>query len=261
MHRTASRVLPGVHDADPRPEAAVAPVRARRRLPGDPRFAVGLSTAGVQGLEAVARVSGRLLDYQPAASKKAILGARQLWQFLSDRAAEEEPVREVTVVFTDLVSFSEWSLRSGDDNTLALLRLVAAAVEQRFTAHGGRIVKRLGDGVMAVFPTPQQAFDALIAARLNLGDIEVAGYRPKLHTGVHTGHPRPIGSDYLGVDVTIAARLAEHAGADEMLMSQATLDQLDPAHTLADRKQGQRWSQLKGVPSGLGVYAVSPVTE
>ena len=261
MHRTASRVLPGVRDADPRPEAVVAPVRARRRLPGDPRFAEGLSTAGVQGLEAVARVSGRLLDYQPAASKKAILGARQLWQFLSDRAAGEEPVREVTVVFTDLVSFSEWSLRSGDDNTLALLRLVAAAVEQRFTAHGGRIVKRLGDGVMAVFPTPQQAFDALIAARLNLGDIEVAGYRPKLHTGVHTGHPRPIGSDYLGVDITIAARLAEHAEADEMLMSQATLDQLDPAHTLADRKHGPRWSQLKGVPSGLGVYAVSPVTE
>jgi adenylate cyclase len=236
MHRTASGVLPGVRDADPRPEAVVAPVRARRRLPGDPRFAEGLSTAGVQGLEAVARVSGRLLDYQPAASKKAILGARQLWQFLSDRAAGEEPVREITVVFTDLVSFSEWSLRSGDDNTLALLRLVAAAVEQRFTAHGGRIVKRLGD-------------------------IEVAGYRPKLHTGVHTGHPRPIGSDYLGVDVTIAARLAEHAEADEMLMSQATLDQLDPAHTLADRKHGPRWSQLKGVPSGLGVYAVSPVTE
>lgn len=55
-------------------------------------------------------------------------------------------------MFTDLVGFSDWSLATGDEATLRLLRKVAAAVEPPLLDRGGHIVKRMGDGLMAVFP-------------------------------------------------------------------------------------------------------------
>ena len=60
----------------------------------------------------------------------------------------------MTLVFTDLVGFSTWSLQAGDDAALKLLRQVARAVEPPLLDAGGHIVKRMGDGIMAVFARP-----------------------------------------------------------------------------------------------------------
>ena len=54
-------------------------------------------------------------------------------------------------LFTDLVGFSAWALHAGDAAVLELLREVGAEVEALITGHEGRIVKRLGDGLMATF--------------------------------------------------------------------------------------------------------------
>jgi class 3 adenylate cyclase len=47
----------------------------------------------------------------------------------------------VTLVFTDLVGFSSWALKAGDDATLKLLRRVAQVVEPPLLEAGGHIVK------------------------------------------------------------------------------------------------------------------------
>ena len=81
------------------------------------------------------------------------------------------------------------------------------------------MVKRLGDGMMAVFADPGDALAAVKAGRANLDQVECDGYEPKLRAGLHVGKPRKIGGDYLGVDVNIAARLAENAGARSLCRS------------------------------------------
>lgn len=53
------------------------------------------------------------------------------------------------------MGFSSWSLQAGDDATLRLLRRVAQVVEPPLLDAGGHIVKRMGDGIMAVFADPR----------------------------------------------------------------------------------------------------------
>jgi adenylate cyclase len=232
--------------------------RLRRALPGDPSFGDPLSTAGSDGAGVVARVADRVLDEQPRVSKELGLGALQVWQALAERAGRGRGDAELTLLFTDLVGFSSWALKVGDDLALQLLREVAQAVEPPVLAHRGRVVKRLGDGVMATFLDAQEAFDAVTDARARLADVEVDGFRPRLRAALHTGRPKAIGDDYLGVDVNVAARLVERAGADEVLVSDVALAGLDPDRVNARRKKNPLFGAPKGVPSGLVVYSVTP---
>jgi len=57
---------------------------------------------------------------------------------------------DVAVLFTDLVSFSEWALQAGDELAVELLRQVGKAIEPPILTRRGQVVKWLGDGLMAV---------------------------------------------------------------------------------------------------------------
>lgn len=200
--------------------------RLRRALPGDPEFGDPLSTAGEGGVRAAARAADRLLPSREAATREAGLAALQVWQALTERVSGRPANAEVTLVFTDLVGFSDWSLHAGDEATLRLLRQVAQAAETPLLDAGGHIVKRMGDGMMAVFDDPATAVRATIAAREAVKNVEVDGYTPRMRAGIHTGRPRRIGSDWLGVDVNIAARVMERATRGGLIVSQATLDRI-----------------------------------
>src|SRR6185312_12878053 len=115
--------------------------RARRALPGDPEFGDPLSAAGVGGPSAAARAADRLLE-RDVASREVSLAGLQVWQALTERVSGRPANREVTLVFTDLVGFSGWALKVGDDVTLKLLRRVAQVVEPPLLEAGGHIVKR-----------------------------------------------------------------------------------------------------------------------
>jgi len=174
------------------------------------------------------------------------------WQRVAESQGRGRGVLQVAVLFTDLVGFSEWALKAGDELAIALLGEVSEAIEPPILDHGGQVVKRLGDGLMAVFGDAQSATEAAFDARGRAALIEVGGYRPELRTGIHLGRPRKIADDYLGVDVNIAARLLEAAKPGEILVSDRTLQALDAA-TVTARKR--RFSAL-GVPTDLGAHVV-----
>ena len=73
-----------------------------------------------------------------------------------------------------------------------------------------------------------------------------------------SSRPRRIGGDYLGMDVNIAARLAEKAGAGEILVSEVTRAGLDPARVATRPKRGFRWGGVKGVPEEIAVHVATP---
>jgi adenylate cyclase len=177
-------------------------------------------------------------------------------RWLSGRYADDGPV---TLLFTDLVGFSSFNLDVGDDLAMQLIKQATQAVEQPISAHRGRVVKRMGDGVMAVFREPQPAYDAVQEARVRLARIEVAGHTPRLRAALHTGRPKSVRGDYLGVDVNIAARLAQKAAPDEVLMSDVAFAGIDPEQVHARRKKTFMFTAVKGVPPNLVVYAVSPL--
>jgi adenylate cyclase len=232
--------------------------RARQALPGDSDFGDRLSTSGKGQSAFAGRAISALTEEKPGALREAGLGALQVWQALLETSGRGRGDRELTIVFTDLVGFSDWALSAGDDETLAFLRLVTEAIEPPVSRHGGRVIKRLGDGMMATFADPQSAFDAVVEARDRLSAVVVDGYVAQLRAGMHTGTPRHIGGDYLGVDVNIAARLAEKAGPGELLVSDVTVDALDAEKVNARRRKAFAFMRIKGVPDDLTVYSVTP---
>ena len=192
---------------------------------------------------------------RPGVLRDAGLSALQVWQSLSEAQGRGRADTELAIVFTDLVEFSAWALQAGDDEAVELLRDVAHALEPPIGDAGGKVVKRLGDGLMAVFDEPDRALAAVLEGRERLGAVEADGYGPRIRAGLHVGRPRCIGGDYLGVDVTIAARLAQEADADELLVSHGVIETLDGAEL--DFKRKRRF-KVKGVPRELEAYAVAP---
>lgn len=241
--------------------------RARRLLPGDPEFGDPLSTAGEGGPRAAARAADRLLGDRDAASRELSLGVLQVWQALTETVSRRPANPEVTLVFTDLVGFSTWSLQAGDEAALTLLRRVARAVEPPLLDAGGHIVKRMGDGLMAVFRDPTVALRASLAADEALKSVEVAGYTPRMRVGIHTGRPQRMAADWLGVDVNVAARVMERATKGGIMVSSSTLDQipqteLDALGIVAKRARKPVFAgKTAGVPPDLGIYRLKTLRE
>ena len=226
---------------------------AREVLPGDSSYGDPLSTTSGQPRSLVARRLGEAARERPGILKEAGLSALQVWEAVSEGDAPKLGGDRLAIVFTDLVGFSDWALEAGDDLSLELLREVAGAIEPPVTRHGGEVVKRLGDGMMAVFADPDQAVTAVFEARSRLDGVEVGGYGPRMRAGMHVGTPRRLADDYLGVDVNVAARVADGASANEFLVSGHALDELD-LDGLSTRKK--MIFRAKGVPSDVSVYSL-----
>lgn len=186
--------------------------------------------------------------------KEAGITALAALQALRDTRDEQRGQRELAIAFTDLVGFSSWALDAGDDAALDLLREIKRIEDPIVRANGGTVVKRLGDGTMAVFDDAPGAFDALLAIDEEISALEVDGIDPRIRAGLHVGCPRRVsGGDYLGVDVNVAARIAENAKPRQLLVSGPALEHLD-ADRLGARKR--RRFRGKGVPKEFEVYAV-----
>ncbi|WP_136245050.1 adenylate/guanylate cyclase domain-containing protein [Mycobacterium intracellulare] len=273
-HSASRRTPLSVHNAtqwlygrNHSPGAVALVRRARRLLPGDPEFGDPLSTAGDGGPRAAARAADRLLGDRDAVSREVSLGGLQGWQALTEGGSRRPANPEVTLVFTDLVGFSTWSLRAGDDAALALLRQVARALEPPLLDAGGHIVKRMGDGLMAVFGDPTVAVRAVLAAKEAGGSVEVEGYTPRMRVGIHTGRPQRLASDWLGVDVNIAARVMERATKGGIMVSSSTLDlipqsELDALGVEAKRTRNPVFGpKPAGMPADLAIYRLKTFRE
>jgi adenylate cyclase len=256
LQRVGEAVVGAARRIDRSPALLTATKLIRELLPGDSEFGDPLSTAGPDQPQLVGRRLAELTTRRPGLLREAGLSALQVWQAVSEAQGRGRGDREIAIAFTDLVDFSEWALRAGDERALELLRDVARAVEPIVIDSGGEVVKRLGDGMMAVFGDCGDAVGALLAAQDALEPIACDGYRPLLRAGLHVGRPRRIGGDYLGVDVNVAARLAEQAAGGELLVSDRVLAAIDTGPFSVRRK---RRFKVKGAPRDLTASRVTRV--
>jgi adenylate cyclase len=246
------RAIRALRELDGR-EGAVRAARALRgRLPGDRAYGDPLSIAGDEPPQLIGQRLATAMNARPSAVRELGFGAIQLWQAVSEAQGRGRGERPLAILFVDLVRFSDWALEAGDDAALDLLRQVGRTVDPELTARGGRIVKRLGDGLMAVFEDAADAVDAALCASERVRAVKVDGYDPELRAGIHFGKPRKLGSDYFGVDVNVAARVADAAGPSQVLVSEAVCEHLGDA----DVSLRRHWRfKAQGTPKGLKVFS------
>src|SRR5919106_4347352 len=152
------------------------------------RFLRGLIPGGEPETSEMPQAMQRLVqEVQPqgdSALREIGKGALQAWQALSEAQRRRQGTADVAILFTDLVGFSDWALAAGDEAALEVLRQVGDAEQKAISANNGAVVKRLGDGAMAVFGSSEQAVRAALTAQRDVSRIKVAGYSPALRAGV-----------------------------------------------------------------------------
>lgn len=125
------------------------------------------------------------------------------------------------VVFTDLVGFTEYTATEGDDAALALLGVQDRVVHELLPDEA-RIVKELGDGLMIFFPEPCAAVNTMLEVLAAFGRISDEGVAPLwARVGAHWGRPAQRGTDLVGHDANVAARIVDVASPGELLVSRA----------------------------------------
>lgn len=158
-----------------------------------------------------------------------------------------------TILFTDIVGSTERASELGDSVWRQLLERHDRVVREEVANSGGRVVKSLGDGTLAVFDGPARAIGCAEAIRAGLDGLDVV-----VRAGIHTGECELIGDDVGGLAVHIGARIGALAGAGEILVSRTVAD-LVVGSDLRFTDRGEH--ELKGVPGHWGLLAVSDVAD
>jgi len=105
------------------------------------------------------------------------------------------------------------------------VKLFAALTQQ----HGGRVVKTIGDEVMAIFARPVEAGRTAVDIQLGmLGMAPVDKVRLGVRIGMHHGPVVERDGDVFGDTVNLAARLTEMAARGQIITSLETADLLEP---------------------------------
>jgi adenylate cyclase len=134
---------------------------------------------------------------------------------LERAGALRRPERVPAMAFVDLVGYTRLTEERGDAAAAELVASLAVLVNRSCREHGGVPVKRLGDGVMVHFREPA---GAVLSALRMVEQLPEAGL-PPAHVGVAAGPVVAQGGDYFGRTVNLAARIAAHAGAGQVLVS------------------------------------------
>jgi len=134
------------------------------------------------------------------------------------RHARRSPVAETahfTVGFVDLVGYSRLARRITASELGAIIDRFEDTAHEVATVRGGRVVKLVGDEVMFVTTTAAAGCDIALALVERFADDPSITPRG----GLASGDVLPRGGDYYGPTVNVAARLAEIAVPNELLVT------------------------------------------
>jgi len=138
--------------------------------------------------------------------------------------------RQITVLFADVCESTKLYESEGD---IVAVQAIARCIEKMHRAtesSGGRVVKTIGDEIMAVFSTPDAAG---IAASDMQSAIDALAPVKETRLGIRIGfHHGPViqqDNDIFGDTVNLAARLVEQAGRGQIITSRESADLLGPA--------------------------------
>jgi adenylate cyclase len=138
------------------------------------------------------------------------------------------PLVPVAVLVADISGSTTMYVERGDTTAFALATSCLALLEECVRVAGGRVVKRLGDGILAVFEGAEDAMAAALAMRraLDAPTCTLGREGIRVRIGLSSGSAVVAEGDVYGDVVNIAARLVGLAGPDEIFLSGSVYEQL-----------------------------------
>jgi adenylate cyclase len=174
-------------------------------------------------------------------------------QDFDDRRASGR--RLAAVWFADIVGFTELSSRD-EDAAMTLVERFQAVTRRAVEERGGKVIKFLGDGGLAVFPSADAAVRAGLAVQRAFESPTEAGGTPaRLRIGIHVGEviTKPDGDVY-GDGVNTAARIQREAEPGQVVISEDVRRQIRQRAAFRLEPLGER--TLRGLDEPIRLCVV-----
>jgi len=166
-------------------------------------------------------VAEQFIERRPGRLHKRLV-ARRIWDSM-------DQARQVTVLFADVSGSTKLYESEGDEAAMEAIALCTDTLRQAVVSAGGRVVKIIGDEVMAVFPTPDAAANAASGMQYAIDALPAVGAtKLGIRIGFHCGPVIQNDNDLFGDTVNLAARLVEQAARSQIIMARETADRLGP---------------------------------
>ena len=171
---------------------------------------------------------------------------------------------EVTIMFVDIRGFTAFAERTPAADVVAAVNGLFERVIPIIQAHGGRVDKFVGDGLLAVFGAPrrlEQHADAGLSAGLDIAALSGPGqlsFGIGLNSGVvvagNVGGAGRLEFSVMGDPVNVAARVetATRETGDTLLISGSTRELLSTDRVALVEREGV---VLKGKSSAVRLFA------
>jgi adenylate cyclase len=160
-------------------------------------------------------------------------------------------IRLHTFLFADLVAFTRFTARHGDERAADVATAFARDVGALAGAYGCEVVKSVGDGVLV----RGEDSGAAIALARRIVALAAQSHLPPLRVGLDTGPAVRRGGDWFGSTVNTASRVTAAACAGELLMTERARE------AFADGAAGQLRNRgchgLRGLPAQL-LFGLAP---
>ncbi len=172
--------------------------------------------------------------------------------------ANRQTERRLTAILAADVAGYARMLRADEAATLSAVRqAVGGVLAPKVAAAGGRIVKTLGDGVLASFPSTQDALNCAVEFQREMAahNSALPAERQMLfRVGINAGDAILEDGDVFGDVVTLAARLESSATPGGICVSARVREDARGRTNLFFEDLGER--RLKNIDDPVRLYAV-----
>lgn len=136
---------------------------------------------------------------------------------------------QATVVFVDLTGSTAFYEALGNAKAAQTVTRLTQWIGDICVAYQGRVVKKLGDGVLAVFADAESACRAVIdiqrGHQLRLGNWPTA-IRMEIKVGIACGEVVEVEGDCYGDAVNVASRLSDLSGANQVWVTEPLVEEV-----------------------------------
>lgn len=163
--------------------------------------------------------------------------------------------RYLAVLFADVSGSTKLYERLGDSEALRAVDRVIKRMQIAIQGCRGKLVKTIGDEVMASFERAEDAFVAAVEMQQRVSDLPaVSGVKLTIRVGFHFGPAIEEDNDLFGDTVNTAARIVGLANAEQILTSKQSIDEIPALLRESTRDLDQL--SVKGKAEGVHVFEV-----
>jgi class 3 adenylate cyclase len=198
---------------------------------------------------------GQKQDFAVAREDDASAGTEStLGQAKLEFKFRRESTQNLTVFFIDIVGYTEKSTNVKPTDMMKLIKAFEDIVGNAIEEYQGRIVKKMGDAIMASFKSPVAATVAALTVQKKLAEyssLKVGQEKIQARIGLNSGSVIRKGKDIFGPVVNVASRMQNAATPGDVLLTDATYQEIHPYVRCTELGK----IQVKGIEEPITAYS------